>query len=312
MQQGISINAFDNQGKTALNYARSREVYDALRHEGAEFQIDSFVYMNRYQLASVTAIIVGLALTAIFADDLIKPFFEGNKQADGVDDQIKLDNQDDQVKKDDKPVDKVESPIKKVSKTGDEFRNYDSTLSIPQNIALELQTARQDAVQNISLQKYEYEPIDIETQDILMTKKDMLCNMRKSCVMKGTMRSPSVSLSGCLDVGNIVALEKATFSSKGLIENSLSKEVSFMHGDFIVTKSTFYGKSHIEQEASVLSYDSCLLDELCVHKKDVIIELRDTIVTGNIIFDHPGIIVIDDKTILGGTISNARVMMIRN
>ena len=210
------------------------------------------------------------------------------------------------------PEHNVDNPVKTVCKTGDEFRNYNSTLSTPENIGLELQLARQDVVQNMSLQECEYEAIDVATQNILMSKKDMLRNVPKSCVMKGSMRSPSVSLSGCLDIANIVALEQAAFSSKGLIENSLSKKLSFMHGDFIIAKSIFYGQTHIEQEASVISYNVCLLDELCIHKKDVIIELRDTIVTGDIIFDHPGIVVIDKKTVLGGTILNARVMMARD
>ena len=202
--------------------------------------------------------------------------------------------------------------MKTFCKTGDEFRNYNATLSIPENIALELQAARQDAVQNILLQEYEYEAIDVATQNILMSKKDMLRNVHKSCVMKGSVRSPSVSLSGCLDVANIVALEQAAFSSKGLIENSLSKELSFMHGDFIIAKSIFYGQTHIEQEASVISYDACLLDHLCIHKKDVIIELRDTVVTADIMFDYPGILVIDKKTVLGGTISNVLVLLARD
>ena len=56
IQEGISINASDNQGKTALNYAKSRQVYNALRHEGADFQIDSFISMNEYQLKTMVAL----------------------------------------------------------------------------------------------------------------------------------------------------------------------------------------------------------------------------------------------------------------
>ena len=174
-----------------------------------------------------------------------------------------------------------------------------------------LQVARQDAVQNMSLQECEYEAIDTATQDILMNKKDMLRNVHKSCVMKGSMRSSSVSLCGCLDIAHIIALQQATFASKGLIENSLSKKLSFIHGDFIITSSIFYGITHIEKEASVVSYNGCFLDHLCVRNDHpVIIELCDTIVIGDIIFDHPGIVVIDKKTVLCGTISNARIMMI--
>lgn len=196
----------------------------------------------------------------------------------------------------------------KIKKNHDEdiFKNYDSTLSISKNIALELEIARQDAVQNMSL--VEYEIIDTVTQDILINKKDMLRNIPKSLTMKGSMRSPSVSLSGSLDIANIVALQQANFLSKGLIENSLSKKLSFIQGNFIISSSVFYGTTHIEN-ASMVSYYGCFLDQVCVHSKDMILDLRDTIVTGDIIFDHPGIIVIDKKTVLGGTVSNAQIMM---
>lgn len=204
-------------------------------------------------------------------------------------------------------INKVEDQVKTVRETGDEFRNYDSTLSISKNIALELETARQDAVQNMSLA--EYETIDTFTQDVLINKKDTLRNIPKSLTMKGSMHSPSVSLSGCLDVANIVALQQANFSNKGLIENSLSKKLSFIQGDFIITSSIFYGITHIEN-ASMVSCNGCFLDQVCVHSKDMILDLRDTVVTGDIVFDHPGTVIVDKKTILGGTVSNAQVMMI--
>lgn len=206
-------------------------------------------------------------------------------------------------------INKVEDQVKMVRETGDEFRNYDSTLSIPENIALELEMARQDAVQNMSLE--EYEIIDTVTQDILINKKDTLRNIPKSLTMKGSMRSPSVSLSGCLDIANIVALQQANFSNKGLIEYSLSKKISFIQGDFIITSSIFYGTMHIEN-ASMVSYEGCFLEQVCIHSKDMIIDLRDTVVTGDIIFDHPGTVVVDKKTILGGTVSNAQVMMAKD
>lgn len=50
---GVSINAFDYHGKTALNYIQSRDQYNALRNQGADFQVDAFVKMNKYQLIAV-------------------------------------------------------------------------------------------------------------------------------------------------------------------------------------------------------------------------------------------------------------------
>ena len=50
MKDNISIDAIDRRGKTALNYCKSRDVYNALRSQGAPFQIDSFSSINQYQL----------------------------------------------------------------------------------------------------------------------------------------------------------------------------------------------------------------------------------------------------------------------
>ena len=50
MEDDISMGAIDRRGKTALNYCKSRDVYNALRSQGAPFQIDSFSSINQYQL----------------------------------------------------------------------------------------------------------------------------------------------------------------------------------------------------------------------------------------------------------------------
>ncbi len=50
MKDGISIHATDKHGKTALSYCKSRDVYNALRSQGALFQIDSFSDINQSQL----------------------------------------------------------------------------------------------------------------------------------------------------------------------------------------------------------------------------------------------------------------------
>ena len=76
VRQGISINASDNKGKTALNYAQSRQTYNALRYEGANFQIDPFVSMNEFELnimaglAAVWATVIATYLISSTIDDV--------------------------------------------------------------------------------------------------------------------------------------------------------------------------------------------------------------------------------------------------
>lgn len=53
LDEGVSINACDDHGKTALNYAQSRDQYNLLRKLGADFQLDAFAKTNEYELIFV-------------------------------------------------------------------------------------------------------------------------------------------------------------------------------------------------------------------------------------------------------------------
>jgi len=176
----------------------------------------------------------------------------------------------------------------------------------------ELKAARQRILQENSLEESTYELVDDDTANILMNKKAILQSMHKNIVLKGATRGNVISLSGSIDVANITAFQEAVFANKGLVGKSLSEKLTFIHGDFIIIASIFYGKTHVRKDALMVSYHSCLLEELFVHTEGAIIELCDTIVTGDIVFDYPGVLVIDENTILVGTISNARVVRITN
>lgn len=53
INDGVLINACDDNGKTALNHAQSRDQYNALRKLGANFQVDAFAKTNESQLIAV-------------------------------------------------------------------------------------------------------------------------------------------------------------------------------------------------------------------------------------------------------------------
>ena len=57
IKDGANINAQDENGKTVLSYCKSKEMYNALRENGAKFQFD--VWMRIYQTE--------LAIASIFA-----------------------------------------------------------------------------------------------------------------------------------------------------------------------------------------------------------------------------------------------------
>jgi len=196
-----------------------------------------------------------------------------------------------------------------VQKSGDEIRNA---------IASKLIMARQNALQNNIAKRYDFPFLDSEMQGVLTSSKNMLLNSPKYLIQTGTMDTNTVVLNGTMDFANLMAHRRAIFTGNGLIKNSFSGVLTVIEGDFIIESSTFHGETLIQKhhsaknDFSVISYKGCFLDHLCVRNDHpVIIELHDTIVTGDIIFDNdnPGILVVDKKTVLCGIISNARVMM---
>ena len=55
---GILFQVQDDFGKTALNYAQTREVYDKLRHCGMPFQYDAWMYINRLEIMTASVLLV--------------------------------------------------------------------------------------------------------------------------------------------------------------------------------------------------------------------------------------------------------------
>ncbi len=196
-----------------------------------------------------------------------------------------------------------------VQKDIDEVRNA---------IASKLITARKNVLQNYIAKEYNFPFLDSETQCVLTSSKNMLLNSPKYLIQTGVAQTNAADLAGTMDFANLMARRRAIFTGNGLIKNSFSGALTVIEGDFIIESSTFHGETLIQKDSSVendfsfISYKGCFLDHLCVRNDHpVIVELCDTVVTGDIDFNHdnPGIVVIDKKTVLCGTISNARVMM---
>lgn len=187
-------------------------------------------------------------------------------------------------------------------------------------IAAKLTTARQEALQNIIARKYDFTPVSSEIEFYLVINKNGLLNAPKSFIQTGTMEVGAAVLDATMDCANLMARRRAVFIGNGLIKNSFVGALTVVEGDFIIESSTFHGDTLIQKEfsskanSSFVSYTGCLLDHLCVRNNHpVVLELRDTIVTGDIMFDHPGIVVVDKKTMLGGTMSsNVQVMTAKN
>ena len=59
MQSGANFNAQDNDGNTALSFARTREMYNILRENGAQFQFGVWMNIYRTELALASIVTVG-------------------------------------------------------------------------------------------------------------------------------------------------------------------------------------------------------------------------------------------------------------
>ena len=187
-----------------------------------------------------------------------------------------------------------------------------SGLTIQENIALELQTSRQNFLETHEIPEYEYPVITTSKYDEILKQQEILSTMKKTMVYKGTMQGLNVSLSGCLDVANIMARNEFMISGNGLIANSYARQATLIQGDFIVDSSVLYGKTSIDQKNSSVFFTSCFLDSLSIAKQDVVVVLLDTVVTGTITFNYPGTIIMNKNSYISGLIDNAHIVMIDN
>jgi len=59
VNSGININAKDNEGKTALSFCQTKEMYNVLRENGADFQFDAWMRVYQTEIALGSLVITG-------------------------------------------------------------------------------------------------------------------------------------------------------------------------------------------------------------------------------------------------------------
>ena len=80
IQDGQSIHAVDEHGNTSLDYVQSRPVYNALRSQGADFQIFPFLSLNKWYIATA---LIPITLAAV---GLYQAFYS-NRRNEHINDQ---------------------------------------------------------------------------------------------------------------------------------------------------------------------------------------------------------------------------------
>lgn len=149
---------------------------------------------------------------------------------------------------------------------------------------------------------------DAEIIAMVEAKKAELITMKKSLNMKGSVRSRKVSFSGTMDIANAVG-EEMELNGKGLLENCKIENYTTLNGEYIITDSAL-DKVHLNEAFS--SFNNCTLSSITakgLENQPCIIELLNTIVEGDIVFEgKPGIIVINDKSQLRQPVINGTII----
>jgi hypothetical protein len=149
---------------------------------------------------------------------------------------------------------------------------------------------------------------DVTVTAQLAANKTELINKWKTTQQHGLSISGSQSFSGRYYVANALSLNFST-SGTGILSNCISTNSTELSGDVIANSCLFNGDVTINEPTSFASFNNCLLGNVRYHgTPKSIIELRDTIVDGSITFDKPGIIVVNNNSIISGSIINGRII----
>lgn len=121
----------------------------------------------------------------------------------------------------------------------------------------------------------------------------------------GISISGSTSLPARCNIANALCLN-LTVAGDGILSECIAAHSTNMNGDIIAHSCQFKGNVSIDQAASFASFTNCLLGN--VQTNNTMIELCGSVVEGNITFNKPGIIIVDNQAIIGGTVTNGTVM----
>lgn len=121
----------------------------------------------------------------------------------------------------------------------------------------------------------------------------------------GISVSGSTSLPSRCNVANAFCLN-LTVASDGILSNCIATNSTTIDGNIIANTCQFKGHVTIDEPASFASFTNCLIGN--IKTNNTIIELCSSVVEGNIAFNKPGIVVVDNQTVISGTVINGTVM----
>jgi hypothetical protein len=144
----------------------------------------------------------------------------------------------------------------------------------------------------------------------LNKKKEKVINAWKSFHQYGALNPFSnQSYSGNFTISNVVC-SSCALNGSGLLSNSIISNQTTINGNLIAENSQLNGNVVINNAAEFASFNNCLLGSITYNNDNpnATLELRDTIVEGDITFTKPGIIVASFKTIIAGKTNNCKIL----
>lgn len=144
----------------------------------------------------------------------------------------------------------------------------------------------------------------------LFVKKNELLNKWKTNYQIGISISGAQFFSGRYNIAHALAFYLST-AGIGVLKRCIVSISTDLSGDVVANSCQFNGNVIIHRATSFASFTNCLLGNVQYHgEAESIIELLDTVVEGSIIFDKPGIVVVNNNSIIAGSIINGRIIRI--
>jgi len=122
----------------------------------------------------------------------------------------------------------------------------------------------------------------------------------------GVTFSIAQNFSGRMSVANAWTLMLSLYGI-GFLNNSLVRNPTYLNGSFMISNSRLKNKLSIGSSTVFISCDNCLLGKVEVDGA-IILDLKNTIVDGDIVFARQGFVVIDEKSIITGSVVNGTVI----
>lgn len=145
-------------------------------------------------------------------------------------------------------------------------------------------------------------------KDTFEQNKKALQSSWKNITQSGVSISRSLLYSGRVNISNATAFADFTLDGEGILTNCSSELITRFTGNVIANACQFNGQLSIENTAHFASFTDSLLGNIAVKGNNTLIELTNTIIDGDLVFESEGIVILDNASIITGTIIQGTII----